>query len=148
MAIAHLGMAVDPCPHCADKLLRNSIKDLFFLVVMTIDVAEEIFMDLCRLFRAIQKKTAEVLAAIAGLSLEKVWLNYRLGERLTGDRWLDFLATTIQIFHSQFVKMFPVSYIEAIDTYFPRLSPFRLNAAKIKTTNPRSPAPCLVIYML
>jgi hypothetical protein len=147
VAIAHLGMAVDLRPLCADKHMRESIQALFFPVVMTIDVAEQSCMELGKLVEAIQKKKKELLAAMPGPYLEKVWQRYRLGERVKSDRWLDFLATTTQIFHPQSARVVRVSYMGAIDKYFSRLSPFKLYAAKINTTNVGFPVPSLLLYL-
>lgn len=147
VAIAHLGMAFDLRPLCADRNLRDSIQDLFFPMVMKIDVADESCMDLCRLVRAIQQKKIELWAALPGPSLEKVWLKYRLGERVTSDRWLDFLATTTQIFHPQSAKVVRVSYMGVTDKHFSGLVPFNIQAAQINSANVGFPVPSLLLYL-
>lgn len=147
VAIAHLGMAFDLRPLCADRNLRDSIQDLFFPVVMTIDVADESCMDLGRLVRAIQQKKIELWAAMPGPSLEKVWLKYRLGERVTSDRWLDFLATTTQIFHPQAAKVVRVSYMGVTDKHFSGLVPFNIQGAQLNSANVGFPVPSLLLYL-
>jgi hypothetical protein len=146
VAIVNLGMAIDLRSLCADKELRDSIQDLFYPVVMTIDVDDENSMDLVKLMNAIDQKKIQLLTAIPRHSLEKVWSKYRLGERVTSDRWLDFLAATSQIFHPQSAKVLRVSYMGAIDKYFSELFPFKLHKAKINTTNAGFPVPSLLIY--
>jgi len=147
VAIAHLGMAVDLRPLCADKHLRDSIQDLFFPVVMTIDVAEASCMGLGGLVHAIQKKKTELLAAMPGPYLEKVWQKYRLGDRVKGDRWLDFLATTTQIFHPQSAKVVRVSYMGITDKHFSGLAALKIQSAQLNSANVGFPVPSLLLYL-